>query len=85
VDPWLRVHEELGGRPTGIARRAVTVRGSVGDWERWTGQRFRTSGKHAVPGALVPVVIRSPRGRRGVRGAQRLVFSPGPRGGERRR
>ena len=32
-------------------------RGSVGDWESWTGLRFPDSGSYVVPGALVPVEI----------------------------
>jgi len=56
-DPWLRVHDELGGRCLGICEAALTVRGTVAEWERWTGQKFDRSGEHLVVGALVPVVI----------------------------
>jgi GNAT superfamily N-acetyltransferase len=55
LDPWLRVHRELGGRELGFARRALTVRGTVSEWQTWTGRRFTTSGEHVVSGALVPV------------------------------
>ena len=56
-DPWLRVHDELGGHCLGICEAALTVRGTVAEWERWTGQTFNRNGGHVVPGALVPVVI----------------------------
>jgi hypothetical protein len=56
-DPWIRVHEELGGRRLGVMHRAMTVRGTVAEWERWTGSRFPDSGSYAVAGALVPVTI----------------------------
>jgi hypothetical protein len=56
-DPWLRLHEELGAKQLGIIYRAVTVRGTVRDWEKWTGREFRQSGLHAVEQALVPVRI----------------------------
>jgi hypothetical protein len=56
-DPWLRVHEMLGGRQLEIARRALTVRGSLEEWERWTGKKFKASGPHVIEGGLVPVVI----------------------------
>jgi GNAT superfamily N-acetyltransferase len=57
LDPWLRAHQELGGRELGVAHRALTVRGTVGDWERWTGSGFPASGAYVVPGALVPVRV----------------------------
>ncbi len=57
LDPWLRLHHELGGRELGLARRALTVRGTVSEWRRWTGCRFATSGEYVVPEALVPVRI----------------------------
>jgi hypothetical protein len=56
-DPWLRVHEELGGRRLGIAHSALTVRASVKEWERWAGKTFGKSGAYAVDGGLVPVQI----------------------------
>jgi len=57
LDPWLRVHHELGGRELGIARRALTVRATVSEWRSWAGCRFTTSGEYVVPEALVPVRI----------------------------
>jgi len=56
-DPWLRVHQELGGRELGVLRRALTIRGTVADWRRWTGRTLPASGDYVVPGALVPVRI----------------------------
>ena len=56
-DPWLRVHDELGGRRLGIVTAAVTVRGTLAEWEQWTGERFPNSGSYAVPGGLVPVSV----------------------------
>jgi GNAT superfamily N-acetyltransferase len=56
-DPWLRVHEQLGGKRLGIAPRAFSVIASVADWQRWTGVAFDHTGAHMVPGALVPVEI----------------------------
>ncbi len=56
-DPWLRVHEAVGGRQLGIAPRALTVRATVSEWEDWTGQKFPQSGDYEVPGGLVPVTI----------------------------
>lgn len=33
----------------------MTVTGTVGEWEGWTGMRFPESGPYVVPGALCPV------------------------------
>ncbi len=57
VDPWLRTHERAGAAMTGVASRAMTVRGRVDEWEAWTGLRMPESGSYVVPGALVPVRI----------------------------
>ncbi len=56
-DPWLRTHEQIGGKRLGLARRAFSVIASVADWQRWTGVAFDQSGAYVVPGALVPVEI----------------------------
>jgi len=62
-DPWIRVHDERGGRRLGILERAITVDGTIAEWEAWTGRTFPSSGPHAVDGALVPVEIDLERGR----------------------
>jgi GNAT superfamily N-acetyltransferase len=56
-DPWLRTHERLGGTPLGIAPATYTVRGTVAEWEAWTGQTFAVSGRYEVEGALTLVQI----------------------------
>jgi GNAT superfamily N-acetyltransferase len=56
-DPWLRVHEQLGGKRLGFAPRAFSVTASVADWQRWTSVAFDHTGAYVVPGALVPVEI----------------------------
>jgi GNAT superfamily N-acetyltransferase len=54
-DPWLRVHVRVGGRILKPCLCAMTIRGSVADWEEWTGMKFPESGTYIVPGALHPV------------------------------
>jgi hypothetical protein len=56
-DPWLRTHERLGARWAGIAPKGNVFRGTVPEWERWTGLSFPESGHYVVRGALNPVVI----------------------------
>jgi GNAT superfamily N-acetyltransferase len=54
-DPWIRVHRRLGAGFLRVAPRSMTVTGTVGEWEGWTGMRFPESGPYVVPGALCPV------------------------------
>jgi hypothetical protein len=56
-DPWIRVHERVGGEIVGCASAAMRVTGSVTEWERWTGLAMPESGAYVIPGALVPVDI----------------------------
>jgi hypothetical protein len=56
-DPWIRVHERVGGEILRSASAAMRVTGSVAEWERWTGMDLQHSGVYVVPGALVPIEI----------------------------
>jgi hypothetical protein len=56
-DPWLRVHARAGGVIDSVCPRAMTIPGTVAQWEEWTGLRFLESGSYVVEGALVPVVV----------------------------
>jgi GNAT superfamily N-acetyltransferase len=57
LDPWLRVHRRLGAEILRVASRSMVIRGTVAEWEVWTGLRFPESDAYVVPGALVPVTI----------------------------
>lgn len=56
-DPWLRVHWKLGAQILKVAFNSMEVRGTVAEWEKWTGMRFPESGEYVVPGALTPVAM----------------------------
>jgi GNAT superfamily N-acetyltransferase len=56
-DPWIRLHEGIGGRILGVVVRSMAIRGSVAEWESWTGLALPESGDYVVPGALVPVRV----------------------------
>jgi GNAT superfamily N-acetyltransferase len=56
-DPWLRTHERLGARFAGIASKGNVFRGTVAEWERWTGLTFPESGEYVVRGAITPVTV----------------------------
>jgi hypothetical protein len=52
LDPWVRTHLRMGAEILGTAARSQVIRGSVADWEQWTGMAFPDSGPYVVPGAL---------------------------------
>ena len=56
-DPWMRVHERLGGKIVNVARNAMKISGTIEQWESWSGLRMKSSGKYIVPGALSPVNV----------------------------
>ena len=56
-DPWLRVHIKIGGVILKVANPSMIVRGTVSDWQKWTGMHFGESNKYIVSGALNPVNI----------------------------
>src|SRR4029453_12275874 len=56
-DPWIRLHARLGGRIVRAAPEAMVVRGSVADWESWTGMAFPESVSFGFPWATQAVCI----------------------------
>jgi hypothetical protein len=56
-DPWLRIHETVGGEILAACPRSMVIRGSPADWEEWTGMSFPTDGEYVVPGALATLVV----------------------------
>jgi hypothetical protein len=56
-DPWIRVHERVGGDIVGPASAAMRVTGTVAEWEQWTEMTLPETGAYVVPEALIPVEI----------------------------
>jgi hypothetical protein len=56
-DPWIRLHERVGGQQLALCEASMTVSGTVREWQEWTGMQFPETGSYVVPGALVPVAI----------------------------
>lgn len=56
-DPWIRSHLASGGRLVRPCERSMVVHEHVGFWESWSKQKFETSGRYVLDGALVPVEI----------------------------
>jgi GNAT superfamily N-acetyltransferase len=51
-DPWLRIHEVVGGEILAAAPRSMVVRGTAAEWEEWTGMTFPGDGEYVFPGGL---------------------------------
>jgi len=56
-DPWLRVHVRSGGKILKVAYPSMTVKGTIAEWQMWTGLHFGQTGTYVVEGALNPVEI----------------------------
>ncbi|MFH2036632.1 MAG: hypothetical protein ABIJ45_09535 [Candidatus Zixiibacteriota bacterium] len=56
-DPWLRTHLRSGARIVKPCRRAMTISGTVEEWESWTKLKFPQSGEYVVPYALNPISV----------------------------
>lgn len=56
-DPWLRVHQKLGGNIFKTAEISMIIEGTVTEWESWTGIKIFDSGFYLFDGVLNPVEI----------------------------
>jgi len=56
-DPWIRIHERVGGEILAAAPDSMLLRAPVADWEQRTGMRFPVDGEYVFPGALATLVI----------------------------
>jgi GNAT superfamily N-acetyltransferase len=54
-DSWLRVHVRAGGKIIKVCNESKLIRGSLAEWERWTGMRFPQTGQYVIDGALNPM------------------------------
>lgn len=57
LDPWLRVHEIVGGEIIAPAPESMTIRGTPEQWEEWTGLAYPEDGTYVFPGCLAPVTF----------------------------
>jgi GNAT superfamily N-acetyltransferase len=61
-DPWIRVHERVGGSILAPAPESMLIQASVADWEEWTGMQFPEDGEYVFPGALATLIVRAGTG-----------------------
>jgi GNAT superfamily N-acetyltransferase len=57
-DPWIRLHERVGGSILAAAPESMVMRAPVSDWEEWTQVRFPEDGDYVFPGCLAPLYVR---------------------------
>jgi GNAT superfamily N-acetyltransferase len=56
-DPWIRIHERVGGEILAAAPRSMVITAPVADWEEWTGMAFPDDGDYIFPGCLAPLTV----------------------------
>jgi GNAT superfamily N-acetyltransferase len=56
-DPWIRLHQRVGGKILRPDARSLAINGSVADWEQWTGLEFPETGEYVFPEGLATVHI----------------------------
>jgi hypothetical protein len=56
-DPWLRVHEVVGGRIIALAPASMVIRAPTAEWEEWVGMRLPEDGEYVFPGGLATLVV----------------------------
>lgn len=62
-DPWIRVHERVGGEIIASAPKSMTIEAPVAEWESWTSMSFPADGDYVVPGMLGLLHVRNRIGR----------------------
>ena len=56
-DPWIRIHELVGGEIIAPAPKSMVIRLPVADWEALTGLQLPGDGEYAFPGGLATLVV----------------------------
>jgi GNAT superfamily N-acetyltransferase len=57
-DPWIRLHERVGGSIVAPAPRSMVFEAPVADWEEWLGFTLPEDGTYVVPEMLAPLEVR---------------------------
>ena len=62
-DPWIRVHERVGGDVFAASPSSMTIEAPVAEWEEWIGMSLPADGDYVVPEMLSPLYVRDGIGR----------------------
>jgi len=58
-DPWVRIHERVGGEILAAAPESMRIEAPAAEWEEWTEMRLPEDGDYVVPGMLAPLHVRA--------------------------
>ena len=56
-DPWIRIHERVGGEILAPAPESMTIHAPAAEWEKWTGMPFPADGEYVIPGGLATLSV----------------------------
>ncbi|MFT4415910.1 GNAT family N-acetyltransferase [Fredinandcohnia humi] len=56
-DPWLRIHWKSKADILKVAEESMIIKGTVEQWESWTGLKLPDSGSYTIPDGLIPLVL----------------------------
>jgi len=56
-DPWLRVHERIGGELLKPEPDSLRITGTVAEWEEWTGLAYPESADYVFPQGLATLRV----------------------------
>lgn len=62
-DPWIRLHERVGGQILRPAPESMLIEAPVADWQEWTGLSLPEDGTYVVEGMLAPLEVAGGVGR----------------------
>jgi GNAT superfamily N-acetyltransferase len=51
-DPWLRIHERIGGKIIGVCPASAVFSAPLNDWQDWSKMKLPESGRLLVPNAI---------------------------------
>jgi GNAT superfamily N-acetyltransferase len=62
-DPWIRVHERIGGEILKPEPESLRITGTVAEWEGWTGIALPEPGEYVFPRGLATLQVDDDEGR----------------------
>ncbi len=62
-DPWIRVHERMGGEILKPEPHSLRITAPVAEWEEWTGIAFPEPGEYVFPRGLATLRVEDEVGR----------------------
>jgi hypothetical protein len=56
-DPWIRIHELVGGEIIAPAPASMRITAPASEWAEWVGMSFPDDGEYVFPGGLATLVV----------------------------